>query len=879
MPKNDRHIVEKLANESYSDWISGVREILQLPESPLSLKNGIWSVVDRQEMWQAFGSMIFDEHLDRLKQVTVEVLKEADPQFELPPEERYMANIHGKALKHSRALRKGLAETLALLGNQFDVLSNCSTHKPETVSIIAIREIFRDSDWILWASLNNLLPILAEAAPQEFLTSVENALKKEPCPFDELFSQEGTGLFGANYMTGLLWALETLAWDEQYLVQVTVFLGKLALRDLGGNWGNRPANSLTTIFLPWHPQTTASVEKRKVAVQTLQREYPVIAWKLLLDLLPSQHQTSMGSHKPTWRKTIPDDWKEGVTKKEYWDQVSSYADIAVETAKGDLAKLKELISNLDNLTGPSFDKILNYLGSKEVANLSEEERTPLWQELYEFVLKHKRYADANWALSTELVEKIEKVAASLTPHKPQNLYNRLFTESISNLYEEIGNWHEQEEKIKEKRKSAIQDIIIVDGLNAILQFAVKVESPRQVGFSLGFIEKENIDSMILPDLLDTENNKLKLFASAFVWGRHRNIGWEWIDRIDFSKWTDTQIINFLTSLPFKKETWVITEKLLGNQEYKYWNIVDFNPYEAENNIEFAIDKLTKHNRPKAAMRCVYASLNLYKTLNNTQATKTLLETTSSTETSYSMDAYEITEVIKFLQNDPDTNQDDLLQVEFAYLPLLTGPGKHGSPKLLEYKLASDPGFFCEAIRLLYRSKNEPKSAKEVTEQQKLTAKNVWSLLDDWATLPGTHSDGTFSVEDFNCWLKKVKTECDQSGHFEVALIRIGHVLTNYIHDPSGLWIHKTLAEALNAEDAENMRDGFSTGLYNSRGAHAVDPMGKPEMELSAKYRQQAEEVENAGYYRLAITLKSLADTYEREAQRIIEEHEEESEID
>ena len=122
-----------------------------------------------------------------------------------------------------------------------------------------------------------LLPTLAEAAPGEFLTAVEKALRKIPCPFDKLFSQEGSGITGGNYMTGLLWALETLAWDEQYLVKVTVLLGKLASHDPGGNWANRPDNSLKTIFLPWLPQTIASVKKRKVAIQTLQKECPKIA--------------------------------------------------------------------------------------------------------------------------------------------------------------------------------------------------------------------------------------------------------------------------------------------------------------------------------------------------------------------------------------------------------------------------------------------------------------------------------------------------------------------------------------------------------------------------------------------------------------------------
>jgi hypothetical protein len=97
---------------------------------------------------------------------------------------------------------------------------------------------------------------------------------------------------------------------------------------------------------------------------------------------------------------------------------------------------------------------------------------------------------------------------------------------------------------------------------------------------------------------------------------------------------------------------------------------------------------------------------------------------------------------------------------------------------------------------------------------------------------------------------------------------VGHVLIYVPADPDGLWIHHSAAAVLNEENAQDMRTGFYTELYNSRGVHWVDPTGRSERELAAKYRKQAEAVENAGYYRLASILRELAYEYEREAQRI-----------
>jgi len=872
MSKNDIQVVEQLVKENYGDWISEIGEILQQPESPLSLKNGKWTVVKRKEMWQSLGSYLFDEHLDRFKQIVVSVFKEPDPQFELPREERYMANIHGKVLKNSHGLRKGFAESLALLGSRPDALKNCSRGKAETIAICSIREIFRDSDWILWASLNELLPTLAEAAPEEFLNAVENALQKAPCPFDEILAQENTGVFGNNYMTGLLWALETLAWEEQYLVQVTVLLGKLALRDPGGKWGNRPDNSLINIFLPWYPQTISSIDKRKAAIQILQKEIPEVAWKLLLELLPNQHQSSSGTRKPIWRKVIPDDWKEGVTKKEYWQQTSFYADIVIEMAKGNFAKLNEIINNLDNLTKSSFDKLIEYLKSEEIKNSSEEERTILWMALEDFTLKHRRYNDEDGALGSELIENIKRAAQGLAPRKPQNLYIRLFSKSVFDLFEERGNWEEQEKKLEENRKNAIREIINYGGLNEVYQFVERVKFPEAVGFSLGFIAECNVDKSILPDLLKTENNKLALFASGFVWGRYCNLGWEWIEQSDAAKWPNTQIGKFLTYLPFTKKTWEYSKYFLKEHEDEYWNIVYIRPYQDIDNLSLAIDKLIQYDRPYTAIQCLYVILLKKKTVDKTQAVTALLKAVSSTESTSQMSGHEAIEIIKALQNDPDVNEDDLFRIEWAYLPLLFGHTKDASPKLLEHKIASEPDFFCEVIRSVYRSKNKTESNEETTGQQQTIAKNASNLLVGWKTPPGMLPDGSFSVDKFSGWMNSVKSKCKESGHIEVALITIGQVMIHSIPDPDGLWIHKAIAEAMNSEDADDMRHGFYIGILNSRGAHWVDPTGKPEKELASTYKKQAEEVENAGYYRFAVTLRDLAKNYERDAERIIEEH-------
>ena len=263
-------------------------------------------------------------------------------------------------------------------------------------------------------------------------------------------------------------------------------------------------------------------------------------------------------------------------------------------------------------------------------------------------------------------------------------------------------------------------------------------------------------------------------------------------------------------------------------------------------------------------------------IDSNQCVRALLAALSFSEPSYAMDGYHIVELIKFLQADPTVNQDDLFRVEWAYVPLLDRH-RGAAPRLLESRLANDPEFFCEVIRLIYRSKKEDQPSRELTEESKAIATNAWRLLHEWKTPPGTQQDGKFSEERFTEWLQRVKEVCTESGHLEVALINIGEVLIHTPSDPDGLWIRRAVAAALNDREADDMRDGYRTGTYNSRGVHCVDPTGKPERELAEQFRSKAEEVENAGFQRFAVTLRGLADSYDREAERIIAEHKQEDE--
>ena len=364
-----------------------------------------------------------------------------------------------------------------------------------------------------------------------------------------------------------------------------------------------------------------------------------------------------------------------------------------------------MIDHFDNPPKPAFDQLVKVLASQTISELPEDQRLLLWEHLTKLTNKHRRFSDAKWALPDELITPIENVAEQLAPTNPFNLYQHLFTDRDFDLYEENGDWEEQRKRLDARRETAITEIFQKNGVEGVIRFAESVVSPGQVGHALGVIAGDAIEQILLPHFLDTADNKHKALVSGFIWRRYHITGWEWCDNIDKSGWTPGQVGHFLACLPFTKEAWGRASQWLQENQGEYWSRTGANAYQADGDLATAIEKLIEHGRPHSAINCLDRMRHAKQPINVEQCVRALLAAPSSSEPAYAMDGYHIVELIKFLQSDPSVAREDLFKVEWAYLPLLDRH-RGAAPKLLECRLASDPEFFCEVIRLIYRSKKE-----------------------------------------------------------------------------------------------------------------------------------------------------------------------------
>jgi hypothetical protein len=864
----DEEIIKRIV-EDLEKWNSQIHELFFNNTHLLTLQNGKWRINNRLSLWKQVAERVFDNDIRKIEECVLMVLSEIDPQLDLPSESRILGGIQGKGPKYSSDLRQGLAETVALMGNYGDELMNCSHQLPVNIAKSIVWKLTKNKDWKAWASLNYLLPTLAESAPHLFLTIVESEIEKISSVFDILFKKEDSGIMGQNYMTGLLWALEGLAWEEEFLPQVLLILASLANRDPGGNYANRPLNSIINILLPWHPQTLGSFEKRIAGITAICSDYPEIAWKTLFALMPNQTNLASNSYRPKWRKISLDHLDIKISKVEYLRQVEEYQKVMIEMAQKDVSKLIQLTKMMDDLTDRSREFILRHLSCSSIMNLSEGNRYLIWSALTEFVSKHRKYPDAEWSLKTEDLKKVEEVIRTFEVGS-WFTDKYLFENDGIKLFQQQGNWSEQQSDLIKKRKEIINRILHTKGIHGVVEFYHDVKHPEKVGYSLGMIQDKEVDNFVIPSLFHKSDEKSLVFLKAFISSRFHSQGLEWVDSFKLNEWTTDEKCRFLIHLPFKNEVWDRAKDWLGESEDVYWEEVQPNLYDSIN-LNYAIDKFLAVERPLLALSCIYR-LSLEKKQMDTEKTIEVLEhVMSSADKRRPPCEYEVIEIIKQLQTEVDIDINTLTEIEWFFLPILNG--HYGArPRCIEKRLATEPNFFCEIIQMLFKSSDKSSKQFNPKKYSRRTIQNACNLLFHWKRPPGLLDDGNFSIYDLKNWLSQVKKICRHSGRLDAALEYVGKVLFYSPPGQDGLWINENVAGLMNEKDADIIRRGYGLEALNSRGVYYVDPTGKPEYQLSEFWGNRASDIENKGYIRFASTLKEIAHSYENEAKRVIAEH-------
>jgi hypothetical protein len=861
----DKDAITQATGEAYDNWIKFLYPLTREPEPPLILEGGIFKPISRYDTWVQLGVYLTDADLMRFKDAATEILKVNDPRLDLPKDKRpYAGMARDLPPTTSGLLREGIAETLTLLAGQRDSLRT-SAGLADYVAASVVSEVLNTLDWKRWATLSPVLPALAEAAPDNFLDALEQALNAgDASPIPQLFGQSEDPLFGRTYHTGVLWALEVLAWHADYLSRVTLCLARMVPLPLPANMANNALNSLTSIFLTWLPQTLATVERRYAAVKKLADEYPDTGWKLLMAILPETHQTGSYNPKPVWANWFDKAWTGQVTRHEMMRQIVNYSQLAVSAAVTDTNKLNELVKRWNHLPREAVDQILTYLTSAAFVGRPDAERFIVWEQLVNEVQKHRKYSQADWAMPEPELRKLEEAAAAIEPKSTIVRNQRLFDDYAHHFFES-DDFDLEEKKLAQSRDNAVREIIASSGLDAVVDVAQRVKMPAELGEALGRIGDPKTDEFLLPAYLLSENIKLINLVRGYVWARYFTAGAKWAEALDVGDWTLKQQATFFSFLPFHAAVWRRAELVLGKDTAEYWKLIYPNPFQAKDDLEEAVKQAIKYGRGDIAVGAINSMRFNKQAISSVLALDAVKALLAHYEKGEHVEQHELLEAIKLLQTSKDIDIEELSKIEFQTLNLLDR-FSGAAPVILEKRLASDPNFFHAMVTRAFRSEKISAEESAASGTKDELAGHVFRLLYRWQTPPGAIDNQTLNEDSLKGWIDQVEKLCKESGHWKIAQQLVG---TAFVYAPlgvEGLLKHPTAAKILDRADLDDMRRGFTTGLFNLRGVHGYTA-GKEELDLAKTYHEFAEKFDSEGFVQLATALRKLSDSYKRESER------------
>lgn len=870
----DREILSYVADRKYEAIQGNVMPLLQLDDSPVWSAGSHQGVVSKIDALFAVARMITPADLDRFFFAAEIVLSETHPALDLPEDHRWAAVLYDKTREHSDALRKGICETLVILsvhGNDLlrdrigvDVEARVSGLIRKLLTPLALEKLLsNDQD----------LPYFAEAAPDEFLKIIEGELDQDdPVVFGLLKPVNRGSTLVSPSRTGLLWAMECLAWNPSNLSRVTKILARLSTPKIEDNWMNKPVASLHAIFRHWWPQTAATVEQRVKALKALVKNYPELGWEICIAQITPGSRFGLESYRPRWRSDASGAGQV-VAHNERYDFAREALGLIIDWSSYDHTTLGDLVDSLEGIPEDEQTRVWDLI-DKWSCNASDSAKAALRERIRRFALtrraSHRKIGKTARKRAREAYEKLQ-------PQDPVSKHGWLFAnhwvqESANEFEEEEFDWQRRYERVDRLRRDAMNDIWAVYGFQGVEELLPATRAAHTVGhYAVSCVigVDERVDFIRRCLSLDHD---LRDKAERCLQGALRAI--EDASRTEVLQAAAGVILpedrtRLFVNAPFRESTWRLLEDYGEEIRIGYWKQVypscdQHTPTE----LSELIDSLLEVGRPRAAFQA--AELNIEHV--DTSRLKRLLHDIATVDADSTdqieIEGYYISEAFDILDDRIGVTRNEMAELEFLHLDVLYH-STHGVPNL-ERMIVQSPTSFVQAIALVYERSDgldDPSDwVVEDPEQRASVARRAYRLLDRLTVTPGEDEYGRVDVVTLSTWLNEARRLCREHGRAGIGDRRLGQLLAQAPKDQDGSWPCKSVCEAMEEAASAEIDRGFLVGVRNSRGvySHSSGEGGQQERDLAAKYRVCAEQL-RFDYPHVGGVLEDIAVSYDRDA--------------
>jgi hypothetical protein len=860
--KGDDDVIQNVAGRTRSQVEERLLALSTSDDAPWTRSDGAWRLVSADDCFALVGELLDEELLTRWTRQARDVLCEIDPRSGMDASERILVEVRNETRpRYSSAIRDGIAQGAALLGGRGDeALSSGVVPGQFATRLVAdvLRAANDEEDRASWESLQDVLPALAEAAPDVFLDAVRDGIDLEPSPVLSLFQTGQDTIFDHPPHTGLLWAFERIAWSPSYLVRAVLLLGELASHDPGGRWSNRPASVLRATFLPWFPNTDADLTRRLEALDALRGRWPDVAWQLQLALLPKNHAVGTHSSRPRFR-----DWGlewNRTPLDELVETIHELANRVAEDADQDYGRWVALVPHIYALPPPDRTMLLDLLGNLPLAQTTGELRLALWEALIKEGERHLRFPDADWSLEDSEAKTLMSVAERFSDESKPEHFARLFDHQVSAPGVPRDDFDAQQRAVAELREQAMSELLDRSGVAGLRPLAEASSLPRLVGWAAAARDFDGADALLLPQL--GKEGAVSVMAAGWAARRCRERGIDWVKtQVHAGSLNHDAQTALLLELALDEETLGLVSELGNEVEDKYWRAV--RPLNLDSGLLSRVVRgFLQHDRPWAAVDVLVTSVGDETTLDVELTAQVLERAAASEQVDAAIHAsWEVGQLLDALASrgiDPAR----LARLEFTYVMWLEDIRP---AKALETALATDPALFVELVRHAHPRNDggdDPEARPEL-------ASHAWQVLEDARHLPGTDEQGQIDAAKLTAWVEQVRQQLTAVDRTDSGDSEVGAYLSRSPSGVDGIWPPEPIRNLIETIRSKPLEEGIRAGRFNQRGTTVRDPYagGSQEAELAAGLRRDAAQLE-ARWERTARILRTLAERYEADAHRL-----------
>jgi addiction module HigA family antidote len=877
---SDQVVLSLLAGEyDYQAIERTLRRLTELNDSPVWAIGSLRGVVSQLDALFAIHHLITERDLQNFFEVAHIVLSEDDPSLDLPEDERWYGPIAGKVREVSGAIRDGIRESLLLLSTYGDDIfrdrigASCADRASELVVEILSPLTLR----ALEANHDNL-PTYAEAAPEQFLRILEADLRSnEPQSLKLMRPVQHT--FGRCPRTGILWALETLAWDPEYLGRTVEVLAQLAKPNIDDNWVHKPRETLRSIFRSWSPQTHASTKQRIAAFDHLVAQHPKVAWPICLEQFDNRARAGRTTRQPQG-----DSKSSSATRVDEDGDSIEFAIYAVDAALNwsfhDLDTLGDLVMRLEGMEKEQRDRVWSMIEGW-AANVSNEDKSHMREKIRMSTFRWKRRGmrDDQHRVNEIAAEGVRVQDAlqldDLVWKHAWLFENRWVHESIDEFENSEITYIEREERVTQKRLIAIRSVYSEQGLTGAVALASLGDAADIVGSLLAEVLTEDlvristIQELLSDDDSETNRSTIEELLRGFL----RASGTDAVHKLVMSLSSPDRpkdISRLLQLAPFEVSTWKLASQQGAAADRAYWSSVA-NTWIASDSTEtwdHAIEKLLEVGRPKAAFRMVAMHLDRPNPIYLHRILKNIAEGVDVSEDPYSLDSYQVAEAIEILSNSGDIAPDEMAFIEYAYLEFLDDRGSN-IPNLRR-EMWERPDMFVRMLVSTFRRSDDGQDPEEYrwpnTEIAEMHARKGSVFLDRVSIVPHEADHGAIDVDRLGAWLAEVRRRNRLLGREKTGDFVLGKILARAPLGSDGVWPHESVRHTVDEFATPDVIRGITNELFNSRGVYSAGDNGDGERKLAAKYAAWSGALEYK-FPRLSAAMREMERTYVSHAAR------------